>query len=656
MNNKSPRLIINKLILVGRKKNYIVPFHNGLNVIYGDSDTGKSSIFNLINYCLGSKKVDMYDELEYNGQYCMLELSLNGKTYTVKRDIFNTNEYVEVYYSDIENMNNVFPYEYSPNYNKEGRDGYFSDFLLQSLNIPLIKVKKSPSKIDSEFVRLSFRDIFKFCYIDQDDVGSKYLLDGNNAVIFTRNKEIFKFIHNVLDSQIIELENDMASKSRVKKELEKKYSIISTFLRETQIKPIDMLKSELLILDDQLDSIKFEIKDLNTKMLSNINYNNELRDLIQEFKNMNLNIGNKIKMLEMNIEQNIRLKKEYLKDITKLKSAIEVKSKLPLKINKEVDCPVCCKKIKVEELKECLGENNITYLKAEVNGLKRRKENLVQLIDSQVNDIEILYEKKKKVIKDLNKAEILMDSNTKDYISPYISQRDGLIDQNASIKEQKSSIEYLIKLRNQLDLINNDISYLKIQIDDLKIKVDELKNNAPSTAEIVSSLGDYLKEFLEFVKIKNAVNISVSNKTFLPVVRNKDYVDLTSGGLRTLTSVGYFTSLLKNSLATRTNIPSFLMIDTIGKYLGKTKERYLDETDKKQDESECIKDPDKYLKIYKYLIDICNKNEDIAEFQILIIDNEIPVEIEKSIDKYFVKRFSTEGEDGFEVGFINDII
>ena len=42
-------LLINQLIVVGRNKNYTVNFNPGVNIIYGDSATGKSSILNLID-------------------------------------------------------------------------------------------------------------------------------------------------------------------------------------------------------------------------------------------------------------------------------------------------------------------------------------------------------------------------------------------------------------------------------------------------------------------------------------------------------------------------------------------------------------------------------------------------------------------------------
>ena len=79
----SPILIINNLTLVGIRKNYSIPFLPGLNIIHGDSDTGKSSILNLIDYCLGASSVDYYDELNSAARYCLLELGLNGKIYTI---------------------------------------------------------------------------------------------------------------------------------------------------------------------------------------------------------------------------------------------------------------------------------------------------------------------------------------------------------------------------------------------------------------------------------------------------------------------------------------------------------------------------------------------------------------------------------------------
>ena len=57
-------ILVNKLIVVGIRKNYTVEFYPGVNIIYGDSTTGKSSILNLVDYLLGAKKFDIYPEIE----------------------------------------------------------------------------------------------------------------------------------------------------------------------------------------------------------------------------------------------------------------------------------------------------------------------------------------------------------------------------------------------------------------------------------------------------------------------------------------------------------------------------------------------------------------------------------------------------------------
>ncbi|HAI1438682.1 TPA: AAA family ATPase [Escherichia coli] len=53
--SKSPYILVKNIHLQGLSKSYFAEFKPGLNVIWGDMDTGKSSILNLIDYCLGGE-------------------------------------------------------------------------------------------------------------------------------------------------------------------------------------------------------------------------------------------------------------------------------------------------------------------------------------------------------------------------------------------------------------------------------------------------------------------------------------------------------------------------------------------------------------------------------------------------------------------------
>ncbi len=99
-------ILINELVVVGHEKKYRVNFYKGVNIIYGDSATGKSSILNLIDYLLGAKKFDLYPEIEASGKYAVLDLELNGNRYTIKRDIFNPKLPIEVYPCSFDDVDN----------------------------------------------------------------------------------------------------------------------------------------------------------------------------------------------------------------------------------------------------------------------------------------------------------------------------------------------------------------------------------------------------------------------------------------------------------------------------------------------------------------------------------------------------------------------
>ncbi len=656
VHTESPKLIINKLVLKGHQKDYVIPFKVGINIIYGDSDSGKSSILNLIDYLLGAKKVYMYEEIEKHGKYALLEVELNNKLYTIKRDIFKPEDFIEVFATNIESIGDLFPSLYGPNYQKEGPAGYFSDFLLNALNIPLVRIKKSPSKADSEVIRLSFRDLFKYCYLDQDDVGSRDILDKKNPSVFTKNKEVFKFIYNLLDSQITDLQAQISEKTSEKKRIIEKHSIIASFFRDTQIESLDLLNEELAIAKEELEFLEKELSIITGNMRSDDSYFSDLRMLIvrleKESEKFEINKSLQIRQ----IEQHIRLKNDYKQDIEKLNSSLAVIKRLPAK-HEEVDCPVCNSRISYKELASKFESNPTETIKTEVNSLRNRLREIDKLIDDERNNMIQLEDNERKINQNLERAREMLDIKAKDFVTPFITQRDEFVAERARVLERINKNEYLIKMRKQLNELLAYSENLQEQLTSLLEKLQELKEAAPSIEGVLSSLSDYLQEFLTSVPIKNPYGISINRNLFLPIVRERDYSDLTSGGLRTLVSVGYYFSLLRYSLNNTTNYPSIIMIDTIGKYLGKTKEDEDLETNVKEDALEELNDPAKYVSLYKHIIEM---SESLIEreksHQIIIVDNDLPsyTSDEFMINTYVVKHFNSNGTGGASIGFIDN--
>lgn len=85
------------------------------------------------------------------------------------------------------------------------------------------------------------------------------------------------------------------------------------------------------------------------------------------------------------------------------------------------------------------------------------------------------------------------------------------------------------------------------------------------------------------------------------------------------------------------NIPPFLMIDTVGKHLGKTKASYMQDTQSSEDKLEEMSDPSKYRNIYEYLI---NLNETLENngcvCQIILVDNDVPPEVRAEYSAFVI--------------------
>ncbi|MCZ0927978.1 hypothetical protein L0636_08995 [Halomonas janggokensis] len=652
-----PHININLLTLVGCRKNYTIPFFPGVNIIYGDSDTGKSSILEFINYLLGASNIELADEIKATVKYAALELEINGAQYTVKRDIYNSKDYIEVYPCTFDQCSEFFPKKYSPNYKDiSAPDGFISDFLLDTLGFPKVKIKVSPSKANSDVKRLSFRNLFKYVYVNQDDIGSKSFLDINNWVQATTNKEVFKYIFNVLDSSITELEVQISELFKESKVLLQKYTSVSEFLQETDYDNRVSLDEAINELDEILLALKEELERLNSTMVANSSNHAELKSIFNQLSLNKKRVALEAEKTREEIEKYSRLKNDYDNDISKINGVIQAQKRIGESTTLENPCPVCSSLLTPCDVNEHFHEAGNASLIEELKSLERKKKSIQSLIDDLSVKSRKLAKEHSEYSSDLDRAREMLDTESRALITPYLTQRDTLIEAIASKNQLRSQLVSSIKVRNQQQKIHDDYEKSQLKISQLQERLDKLQNSAPSIHEVLSDLSDYLKLYLKKVNIKNQQGIAVSDKSFAPVIRGRDYSSITSGGLRTISSLGYMVALLEYAIDHEVNHPRLLMVDTVGKYLGKTtKEKYKGQTNQVEDDKEGISDPLKYQNIYEYILGVANRAEKKGvPCQIILVDNDVPDAFVDRYKAYIVAHYSSSGENGLSVGLIDD--
>jgi len=648
-------LMIKNLILKGRRKDYIVPFSPGVNIVYGDADTGKSSILRMIYYALGSKRIEVDTEISSSVEYIILELEINGRVYCIRRDLFDPNRMIEVFSNDYSSINDFFPVKYAPYLTHSSKITSISEFLLETLGFPAIQIKQSPSKEDSAFSRLSFLDLFKYCYLDQDEVGSRSLLDSNNFVVATKNREVFKYIFNILDEQISQLTADIAIKTREQSQIEERLRIIGEFLNETKFDSILEIESALDSLTNEEETLNKAIAEINAQITSS-------NDLYKGFKEALTGIYSQITKLESekqqaqtNLDRFGRLKNDYINDIEKLKAINAGNDLIGEDKEHHIACPLCESSISVQSIKIRFDVSPEDKINHELNALNRRVRDLEDLIAFNLKIASHAEENLESLYKDRTEASRFLDEQTSNSVTPYLSQRDALISQQAALAERREKFRHEYKVRNQQNSLHIQIGRLATSIDLLKQKLAALQKDMPSFEDIFKDLTTELDNYLKTVNIKNRTGVGVSKRSYLPIVREKEYPNVNSGGLRTILSIGYVSILQAYACDHNINIPNLLMIDTVGKYLGKTMGVYEDDTDTTSDEAEGISDPQKYQNIYEYLIQLSSRFEEAGKHcQIILVDNDVPAEISTQYSGFVVAHYSSDGLHELPIGLIDD--
>ncbi|MFY0652497.1 MAG: AAA family ATPase [Cyclobacteriaceae bacterium] len=633
------KLFLNNLRLHGDNRSYEVKFHAGLNFISGPISTGKSTILEMIDYCLGKKKHKTYEEVRLTCKFASLDLNLNGKRYLIERPLFSFELPVKVFkWVETENgFSSDFEYFIvkSP---KE--DNSLAAFLARTLEMPDVRLSGQT---------FSFRDLFKYCYIKQTDIDSENILNEKNYSIAFKRKPTFEIILNCLNELLNELKNSKREQENIIQTLLERKEAIVSFLREVELlasKPESDERKVKLIIDRQdlfneLKELKVKgkLKSKDTETLEQTLF--QLRRKIQEGSNEEQELNKYLEKLKI-------LQNQYSNEIIKIDYLLLSNGKL--KAVEFDTCPSCNMELELAETDTCklCGQSLIEFddeeekaIKLERKRLQTRLNSLIDFIETQQSQLGEVIRSKNNRIQQSYKVEQKIDSIQRDFISPYIEKIEIL---NRGIGEFDKQIENLNLYDNvQLELatIANNIQKEENKLTKIVESIGE--QDAQDFENVILQLSKDFYSILHEFKFPKLSDAYIDLKSYLPYVRNTKYDDIGSLGAVTLINVAYFLSILKFSLKLKNSYhPKILILDTISKNLG-TRESNPDDDDE-------FKDSKIFKSVLKYLVDF--GIEHVQDIQLIIVNNDYTDALE---DSSFIARFDGLGTGDLKYGLIDDI-
>lgn len=310
----------------------IVGFSEGLNIISGASNTGKSYIFQCLDYMFGGNKAPKKIDESRHYAYCHLTISnKEGKVFTLKSDL--RGGAVQLFVGGYSGTLTSSPISILSRQHKEDNQDSVSQFFLGLCNLQNKKLKKTEK---GQKRNLTFRDLVRLSLVDEEEIltsGSPIL--GNNPYDKTGQISAFKLLLTGMDdSEIVEKLGTKEIANR-KGKLEMLNSLI-----------ID-LRSEI----NQAGGIQLDQTQLNRIS----NSEQEIRQQLREADQINRELANTRATIEDDryvdvtqhaelsnvLERSQILASQYESDASRLTSTIEACQLFEAEKGQEKACPLC---------------------------------------------------------------------------------------------------------------------------------------------------------------------------------------------------------------------------------------------------------------------------------------------------------------------------
>ena len=641
---RSPYIFVKKVIIQGLENSYEAKFEDGINLIWGDMDCGKSSILNLIDYCLGGSNDTLtYGEILAKGRSAYLEIDLNGNIITFERSISDSSAPIKAYRVSYSLILTTYPMLLSADSQKSLPDGWVSDFILDALGIPKVSIKESRYRDDANSDRLSFRDLMKLMYLKQTKVGADSLLNHGNPAVFNKNVEVQKFVYNIHDDKLAHLHRELQMETQELRALEASEAAISKFLCSVNIAASGGEYSDEFISSKEL--ILSELEESAKKLKEDYEFSSSVSlEMAHEIVQMRSNLS-RLKCERIEIEKQHKnfsnLKNTYQIDIESLNISKLTRASISNIniIDSTLPCPLCSSEISLTS--PLLSDSDI---EAEIKSIKNRLSGVQVALESIWKEKLKNQEEETEISKKLASLTVEFDKFNIENISALLSSIEALERAKVEVKVSIDSAKRNLAINNRYSDISKEINDKNSVIFALKRNIKSVEDGLTGISDVVSRLSLIFRKYILMSGLQKVHDVYVNDK-FIPYFRDISYYNTTSGGVRTITSIGGFVSRMEYLLSTAGNLPTFLMIDTPGQNIGRRG---------RKDDDSALSDPVLYDNIFKQFLNLVNKaRAEERPFQIIIVDNDLPPVLEEGGDFHLVKRFSKNG-GGFEKGLIND--
>lgn len=587
------------------KEDAFLEFSLGLNVISGASDTGKTFIFQAIDYMLGGGKTPKQIEEAKGYDSLFIEIEdYKCNIYTLRRDLVDGKMYK--YSCAYKFKDKAVSLNIIEEHSKDSIDN-ISSFLLDLCNSKYKWVVKNQKGVKRSF---TYRDFARISLVGEEKIISeKSIVLGNNGFQQTSNKNAFKTIITGLEDMCDEVSDEEKKMNNVKIEakIEVLDNLISNYIQELQEKNNINKNDCVSNIEELIQEIRNNIDSKQSKLEE---YDIKRQTLLKEI----IDKDNSIQYNSEVIKKFKLLKDNYLSDLKRLEFIDDAN----YYINQldDVKCPICSSEMKIEEIDIYTISESIL---AEKNKLNKKITELNEVIlEIENKNMEII--KVKDEIK-LEVDKLTQEINLK--LKPIIDLK---VNELAEILEKREEINRVKFIEDKLEeakKLKNDLSSKKVNVNNVKAELNKI--NDENSKDLCLEVSNLLDEWNLF----KSPQVSFDLKTYDLEINGKKKASF-GKGYRAIINSALSLAIMKYNILRGLPHPKIVIIDSP---LITFKEKDSGE----EKISEVVKSS-----FYEYLA------ENFKKQQVIVLENADPQkELLDKINYYHFTKNKNNGRYGF---------
>ncbi len=637
------KINIKELRVIGTAKDYFVRFDKKLSIIAGEISTGKSSILDLIDYCLGAKDHPKYQEIQRKGRTALLEIKINGEIFVIERQLFSTQNKAQIHFCDISTLELDHKYVEVSSYQERNKES-ISSFILSKIDLWNIPLREAPTRDSSDVDIMSLRDILWLCYLQKNRVAGNNLLFENNYMKAIKLRQVFDVLFGLYSERLAILSSEI---DRLQEEIQNKKNQVRILLDSADsegIPDIEELNNQKKKMIRGIDNKKTRLEKIDSEISAKSGLAAGLRQEVLRLESKLQETRVAKRNDEKTLQRLIPLRGQYSEDISKLNFLKDAKRIInPLRIS---TCPFCLSPLHKDDGrgrcplcdKEIPKEENVDIdVSREIRTIERKLRELNSYAEELEEKIKEEKKQEKKISNELSLASQRLDDTLKRFVSPYLSEREEIVSTISRNQNEIKHIDGFITRRTNIEKINEEKSKLEMKLDKLKSELEEEREKSPDRKELINSLSDTFFKHLSTVNFPKLSDAYIDER-LVPFVRKVKYDKLSSEGAVNLASICWITSIYSEAIQRLKPYPGFLMLDGVQRGIGLRAHK----------ENIEFRDESIVNGIYTLLKELVELDDDC---QIIVVDGHPPEYVEDNIVVYYSGK-----PDKPPFGFIDDEI